>query len=48
MKPYIAAIDEQIQAGDLYRALKRGKDLVAYEVRLRDLLDKPAAQAELA
>jgi flagellar protein FlbT len=46
MKPYIAAIDEQIQAGDLYRALKRGKDLVAYEARLRELLDKPAAQTE--
>jgi flagellar protein FlbT len=47
-KPYIAAIDEQIQAGDLYRALKRGKELVAYEAHLRGLLEKPEAQAEPA
>ncbi|GJE37262.1 flagellar biosynthesis repressor FlbT [Methylobacterium persicinum] len=39
MRPYIAAIYDQIQAGDLYRALKRGKDLLAYEEKLRSLLD---------
>ncbi|MCJ2012918.1 flagellar biosynthesis repressor FlbT [Methylobacterium sp. J-076] len=45
-RPYIAAIYEQVQGGDLYRALKRGKELLAYEGQLRSLLDKapePAA-----
>ena len=41
MRPYIAAINAQIWAGDHYRALKRGKDLLSYENTLRDLL-KPA------
>lgn len=41
MRPYIAAIDAQIAAGDHYRALKRGRDLLVYEERLRGLLQPP-------
>ncbi len=48
MKPYIAAIYEQVQGGDLYRALKRGKDLLAYEAQLRSLLKEDGAKAEVA
>lgn len=48
MRPYIAAINAQIEAGDLYRALKRGKDLLAYEDRLRGLLRPAEAEAETA
>ncbi|MFC6790250.1 flagellar biosynthesis repressor FlbT [Methylobacterium komagatae] len=48
MKPYIAAIYEQVQGGDLYRALKRGKDLLAYEAQLRSLLENNSAKAETA
>lgn len=47
-KPYIAAIYEQVQGGDLYRALKRGKDLLAYEAQLRSLLEGNSAKAETA
>ncbi len=47
MRPYIAAINAQIMAGDHYRALKRGKDLLAYEETLRGLL-KPAAPVQAA
>jgi flagellar biosynthesis repressor protein FlbT len=48
MRPFIAAIYEQVQAGEHYRALKRGKDLIAYEERLHSLLDPQATPAEPA
>ena len=48
MRPYIAAINEQVMAGDHYRALKRGKDLLAYEERLRGLLQPTDAGASEA
>lgn len=38
MGPYIAAIHEQITAGDRYRALKRGKELIVYEQSLMERL----------
>lgn len=34
--PYLLAIHEQILGGNLYQALKRGRDLVRYERVLRD------------
>lgn len=45
-RPYIAAIYEQVQAGDLYRALKRGKELLTYEEQLRSLLPQEDAPAD--
>jgi flagellar biosynthesis repressor protein FlbT len=42
-RPYIAAIHDRITAGDHYRALKRGKDLLAYEARLAGLLPRADA-----
>ena len=41
-KPYILAIHEQISAGDRYRALKRGKELIAYEQSLSERFPQPA------
>ncbi|KQT90522.1 flagellar biosynthesis repressor FlbT [Methylobacterium sp. Leaf466] len=40
MAPFIRDIHAQIEAGDFYRALKRGKDLVAYEASLAERLSK--------
>ncbi len=45
-RPYIAAIYEHVQGGDLYRALKRGKDLIAYEAQLRSLLAEKKMTAD--
>lgn len=39
--PYIRDIHEQIAAGEFYRALKRGKDLLQYEQSLADRLSAP-------
>lgn len=48
MRPYIAAINAQIVAGDHYRALKRGKDLLSYEEKLRGLLQTASAERAVA
>ena len=42
--PHIEAISNHIMAGEMYKALKRAKTLIAYE---KDLLDKAARSPKL-
>lgn len=42
--PHIEAISNHIMAGEMYKALKRAKTLIAYE---KDLLDKAAGAPKL-
>jgi len=42
--PHIEAISNHIMAGEMYKALKRAKSLIAYE---KDLLDKAARAPKL-
>jgi flagellar protein FlbT len=42
--PHIEAISNHIMAGEMYKALKRAKSLIAYE---KDLLDKAAGAPKL-
>jgi flagellar protein FlbT len=46
--PLIAAIFDCILSGDYYKALKRGKKLVAYEKELLERLTQPAAATDAA
>ncbi|RVU19417.1 flagellar biosynthesis repressor FlbT [Methylobacterium oryzihabitans] len=41
--PYLLAIQDEIAAGRYHRALKCGRDLVAWETSLRERLASPAA-----
>ncbi|MEH3117634.1 MAG: flagellar biosynthesis repressor FlbT [Methylorubrum populi] len=44
MGPYILAIQDELSAQQYHRAIKRGRELIAYERDLLDRLDEGTAQ----
>lgn len=46
--PFIRDIHEQVLAGQLYKALKKGRELVNYEQSLADRLRRPVEDAAAA